>query len=376
MDMPTQDSESADGSGGANSARLSADAARIRADALASAQRLVEAARRSAEELQDQAARQAEAMVRAARAEVERLTEDANSRQVAQTVQQVSWDAPARVLEAATAEADLVRATAETQARALLREARLHAEREAEQLLQSARGRAEEARQEVAARLQKAAQEIAQFQELSAALVERLARANSLVSTTVGTGTDAAVTPIEAPPRAAPPVSPAPIAPDQENVAPVQAVPQPPPEPAPEHGATASAGPPETQAAAPLQPKPAATAVAARAAEPAALAPTPAPAVVLDTTPLGEVDLVLPERVDRITLEVMVAVLREQPGITVRPAGHRHQTLVIPLLVERPVPLLAILRELPRVAGAVYVPHAGDTGAATGGRVMIELDVR
>ena len=368
MDVPTQDSESAEGSSGANSARLSADAARIRADALASAQRLVESARRSAEELQDQAARQAEAMVRAARAEVERLTEDATSRQVAQTVQQVSWDAPARVLVAATAEADLVRASAETQARALIQEARLHAEREADLLLQAARARAEEARQEVAGRLQKAAQELAQFQELSSALVERLARANSLVAPNGAAELNAAV-PATAPPRAV-------VAVPLQSSAPVQSVPalaslpMAPSEPAPKRGDNGGAVTPP-QEAAPVEPTRAAVATL-----PAAEAPTPPPTAILDTTPLGEVDLVLPERVDRITLEVMVAVLREQPGITVRAAGHRHQTLVIPLLVERPVPLLAILRELPRVAGVAYVPHVGDAGAATGGRVMIELDER
>jgi vacuolar-type H+-ATPase subunit H len=377
MDMPTPDSEAADASGSATSARLSADAARIRADALASAQRLVETARRSAEEIQEQAARQAEAMVRAARAEVERLTEDAHSRQVAQTVQQVSWDAPARMLEAATAEADLVRSSAETQARALLKEARLHAEREAEQLLQAARARAEEARQEVAARLQQAAQEISQFQVLSSALVERLARANSLVAPDGSAGPDVSAAATGSP-RSGVGGSSASSAPVEVNAAPAP-LPVTPPEPTPGPGAGAGAVPEPAQAAAPVEPTPAAAPLASAAAEtpaPAADASAPTAAGVLDTTPLGEVDLILPERVDRITLEVMVAVLREQPGITVRAVGHRQQTLVIPLLVERPVPLLAILRELPRVAGAAYVPHPGDAGVATGGRVTIVLDDR
>ncbi|HEV7214953.1 MAG TPA: hypothetical protein VGP33_07480 [Chloroflexota bacterium] len=377
MDMPTQDSDGKDASGSATSARLSADAARIRADALASAQRLVETARRSAEEIQAQAARQAEAMVRAARAEVERLTEDAHSRQVAQTVQQVSWDAPARMLEAATAEADLVRASAETQARALLMEARLHAEREAEQLLQAARARAEEARQEVAARLEKAAEEVSQFKVLSSALAERLARANSLVAPSGNIG-PAAPAASDGLPRTAVVASVAGGAPVVMNVAPAP-LPVRPPEPTAGQGDSAGTVPEAPQEAAAVEPTPTAVAMAAPPAEapvPPAETLAPPSAGVLDTTPLGEVDLVLPDRVDRITLEVMVAVLREQPGITVRAVGHRQQTLVIPLLVERPVPLLAILRELPRVARAAYVAHTGDAGVATGGHVTIELDER
>ncbi len=88
------DGDEGQAAGGTNTAPLTGEAAHIRAEALASAQRLVEAARRSAKELYEQAARQSEAMVRTAQAEVERLTEEANSRQEALNVQQVGWDAP------------------------------------------------------------------------------------------------------------------------------------------------------------------------------------------------------------------------------------------------------------------------------------------
>lgn len=91
--------------------------------------------------------------------------------------------------------------------------------------------------------------------------------------------------------------------------------------------------------------------------------------------PAHDVDLVLPSQADRMTVEVMMAVLREQPGITVRSASRRDGALVIPLTLDRPLPLVPILLELPRVAGARYSPTPWN-GGARGGHVVIDLGGR
>jgi hypothetical protein len=79
-------------------------------------------------------------------------------------------------------------------------------------------------------------------------------------------------------------------------------------------------------------------------------------AVTLPSTLTGDVDLVLPRSADRITLEVIVAVLQEQPGVSVRKMQAYRDVLVVPVQLVRPVPLVAILRELPRVTSAELVP--------------------
>ncbi|MCL5946937.1 MAG: hypothetical protein M1298_02820, partial [Chloroflexi bacterium] len=79
-------------------------------------------------------------------------------------------------------------------------------------------------------------------------------------------------------------------------------------------------------------------------------------AVALPSALTGDIDLILPRTADRITLEVIVAVLQEQPGVTVRKMQTYRDTLVVPIQLVRPVPLVAILRELPRVASAELVP--------------------
>ena len=350
-----------DSSAGVSNARLTADAARVRADALASAQRLVEAARQSAEELHEQAARQAEAMLRAARAEVERMTQDAASRRA---VQQVSWDAPARVLEAATAEADLIRANAEARAEATVNESHGRAEREAAQMLEAARAQAGQERRQAAQELQQAWEELAALRELGATLVARLDRARSLLASTMGSavgtsGTGPAL--MSRPPTAsavaesAPRIIAAAVAPTAPPFAP-SARAQPP---------TSGSPNPPTRPEPALLPQP--------MREPDV---RPAPLAPRNDTAIGEVDLVLPEQADRMTVEVMIAVLREQPGLTVRAPVRRHQTLVIPLLVDRPVPLIAILQELPRVVAAVYSPSSSAASSVAGGHIMIELGDR
>ena len=70
----------------------------------------------------------------------------------------------------------------------------------------------------------------------------------------------------------------------------------------------------------------------------------------------GDVDLVLPRSADRVTLEVIVAVLREQPGVRVGDIKAHQETLIVPLSLARPMPLVPILRELPRVTTASLVP--------------------
>ena len=297
MATPVPDSEGTDATPGATNAPPVAAAARIRADALASAQRLVEAARRSADELHAQATRQAEAMLHAARAEVEHLTEEANSRDVAKTVQQVSWDAPGRVLEAASAEADLIRAEAQAAAAVLLTNARRQAEREASQVLRAARDQVTQEQQQAAGELQAVGDGLAQLHRESIALWERLERTRTRLATLASASPDGRQSP---PPRTAP----------------------------------------------------------------------------SDALLTGELNLVLPERADRTTVEVMIAVLRDQPGIAVHNVSPRPQGLVIPLVVDRPVPLIPILQELPRVVAAVYSPPNGAAGNPSGGAIVLEFGDR
>ncbi|MGI8915628.1 MAG: hypothetical protein ACR2JY_17885 [Chloroflexota bacterium] len=300
------DGDEGQAAGGTNTAPLTGEAAHIRAEALASAQRLVEAARRSAKELYEQAARQSEAMVRTAQAEVERLTEEANSRQEALNVQQVSWDAPGLVLEAAGVEADQVRTDADARAGALLTDAHKRAEGEASQALQAARTQAEQEKRQVAREVQAAWEELSQLHELSASLLTRLDLARDRLGRVMGIGEPAAA------------------------------------------GANSL--------------------VAACGAE---SAPRTQP-----SGPIGEVDLVLPEHADRMTVEVMMAVLREQPGITVQAATRRSQALVIPLVIDRPVPLVPILQELPRVVATTLSTASNGVSTASGGHVIIELGDR
>ncbi|HEY8742481.1 MAG TPA: hypothetical protein VIU62_05255 [Chloroflexota bacterium] len=348
-----------DPSSGISTARLNDDAARVRADALAAAQRLVESARRSAEEIHEQAARQADAMLRAARAEVERMTEEIASRQA---LQQISWDAPGRILEAATAEADLVRAHAEARAEALLHDARARAEREAAQVLEAASKQASQASRQPTQELQQVWEELAALRELSTTLVARLDRAWSLLAPSMVPSSG--------------PSGPGPSGPSRSPLASGAASS---PSPATVVRA-ASAGTPA--ASAPRVPPPSgvasnpATRPEARRAPRPATEPEARPASPWNAAPTGEVDLVLPEQADRMTVEVMIAVLREQPGLTVRAPVRRNQALIVPLLVDRPVPLIPILQELPRVVAAVYSPLSSAASSASGGHVMIELGDR
>jgi F0F1-type ATP synthase membrane subunit b/b' len=344
-----------------SNARMTADAARVRAAALASAQRLVEAARRSAEELHEQAARQAEAMLRAARAEVERVTEEATSRQA---VQQVSWDAPGRVLAAATAEADLVRANAEARAEAMLSEARARAEREATQVVEAARTQASNERRQAAQELQLAWEELAALRELGATLVVHLDRARSLLAPTMGPAVAASRPASAAPARLV--AAGAAVDTTTRTAAAAIAPTAPPVAPPPRVQPPSSGSPIPPSRAEPVQ-------VAQPMREPEM---RPAPPAARNGTATGEVDLVLPEQADRMTVEVMIAVLREQPGITVRAPIRRNQTLIVPLLVDRPVPLIPILQELPRVVAAVYSPSSSAASSAAGGHIMIELGDR
>jgi hypothetical protein len=71
--------------------------------------------------------------------------------------------------------------------------------------------------------------------------------------------------------------------------------------------------------------------------------------------PEGPIDLVLPETTDRMTTEVLSAVLRQQPGITVGQLTRRGGSLYLPVNLSRPVPLGAILREFPRISTVTYV---------------------
>ncbi len=71
--------------------------------------------------------------------------------------------------------------------------------------------------------------------------------------------------------------------------------------------------------------------------------------------PEGPIDLVLPETTDRMTTEVLSAVLRQQPGISVGQLTRRGGSLYLPVNLSRPVPLGAILREFPRISTVTYV---------------------
>jgi hypothetical protein len=64
---------------------------------------------------------------------------------------------------------------------------------------------------------------------------------------------------------------------------------------------------------------------------------------------------VLPETTDRMTTEVLSAVLRQQPGISVGQLTRRGGSLYLPVNLSRPVPLGAILREFPRISTVTYV---------------------
>jgi hypothetical protein len=105
--------------------------------------------------------------------------------------------------------------------------------------------------------------------------------------------------------------------------------------------------------------------------------PTTAP--VIATAPLdlamivGEIDVVLPVRADRTMVEVLMAVLHEQPGIVVRPAVTRDEAVHVPVTVERAMPLVPILLELPRVVGATYSPGNNVSGIASSGCIVVEL---
>jgi F0F1-type ATP synthase membrane subunit b/b' len=372
MVTPVPESERTEVSPGPTQARLAAEAARIRADALASAQRLVEAARRSAEELHEQAVRQSEVMLRAARAEVARLTEEANGRQVAQTVQQVSWDAPGRVLEAANAEADRMRIEAQARADVIVHEGRIQAERDAALIVQAARDQAAQAQQQAAGELQAAVEELSHLQHLHGSRIERLDSARLRLLRGSGPAASEPVNARPNPPAQATSDAPAPVTP---------------PAVAPTNGALPAFSRPPTMngmaIAIPDATQAPITARLATAGQPAPSThgtPLPAPPAAASAptpfTPSGDVDLVLPGHTDRMTIEVMLAVLREQPGITVRAAVRRKEALVIPLVVDRPVPLISILQELPRVVAAVYSPVGSVVSTATGGNIVIELGNR
>lgn len=323
MATPVPESDGTNATSGTTNAHQ-ADTARIRADALASAQRLVETARRSAEELHEQAVRQSEALLRAARAEVERLKAEATSQEVAKTLQQVTWDAPGRVLEAAIAEADLLRAEARAGVTALLADARRQARREATEVLREARDQVAHEQQRTIADLQAVGEELTQLQQQSSALLERLGRLRARLATLTPEETRGAETRPLLSPTANPDRAPAAV-----TAPPGMAQPVIPPPPAPSNGLLK-----------------------------------------------GDLDLVLPDHADRMTVEVLIAVLRDQPGITVGPASRRHQSLVIPLVVDRPAPLIPILQELPRVVVASYSPPNGTVGSASGGTIVIELGDR
>lgn len=223
-----------------------------------------------------------------------------------------------RVLAAARRSAADLRADAGRQAEAILDSARSKAEREANEIVHQALAQVRQEQLRVRVELDAAAAELTRLLQLTAAALDRL----GLVRARFGDGSS-----------------------ECADVAPLRLP-----------AGTSAPGEPAVVGVAP-----------------------PITASVTATAPLdlamivGDIDVILPVRADRLMVEVLMAVLHEQPGIVVRPAVTRDEAVLVPVTVERAMPLVPILLELPRVVGATYSPGNKVSGIASSGRIVVEL---
>lgn len=226
-----------------------------------------------------------------------------------------------RVLAAAHRSAADVRRQAELEADSVRRSARAEAAREANGILGQALARARQEQLQVAAQLDAALAELLRLQERNAELLDRLGTARDRFRDACGPEAAAECLPTSVPPAS--------------------------------YAASGPVGPPLP---------------AGPCAAPMVEAPPERATLV------GDIDVVLPARVDRVTVEVLTAVLREQPGIVVRPPARRDQAMVLSVAVERELPLIPILLELPRIAAVRDVPAPADAAHGQARRLVVELD--